>query len=94
MPATGGFLTFVSRRKASEHGSRGVRMLSKNEKEKIGGYFADAARQAKLVKTQAIAKGWVQRRRFRDMVKKAKKRVNVLDEILKTEEAFNSSLNM
>lgn len=69
-------------------------MLSKNEKEKIGAYFADGARQARLVKCQAIAKGWVQRIRFKDMVKKAKKRVNVLDEILKTEEAFNSSLNM
>lgn len=70
-------------------------MLSKNEKEKIGAYFAtDSARQAALVKCQAVAKGWVQRIRFRDMVKKAKKRVNVLDEILKTEEAFNSSLNM
>jgi hypothetical protein len=53
-----------------------------------------AGRYAQLIKSQAIAKGCVDRKRFKEILKKSKKRVNVLDEILKTEEAFNNSLNM
>ena len=92
----GGFLTFLSRRVAasgSPSGSaRGIRLLSKNETEKLAQRFADPTRAEQLRRAQAYAKGFVQRRRFRDLVKKSAQRVKVVDEVLKTEQVFHKSL--
>jgi hypothetical protein len=70
-----------------------IRMLSKNEVEQLASYFGeDSTRLARLVRAQAAARGFVARQRYKEIRKKARQRVNILDEILKTESAFCSSL--
>lgn len=70
-----------------------IRMLSKNEVEQLASYFAeDPTRLARLIRAQAVVRGVVARLRFKEIRKKARQRVNILDEILKTETAFCSSL--
>lgn len=73
----------------------GIRMLSTNEVEQLASYFGgDATRVVRLVRAQAAVRGFVARLRFKEIRKKARQRVNILDEILKTESAFCSSLSI
>jgi hypothetical protein len=76
-------------------GVGGTRMLSTDEVEQLLAFFhADASRSVALVRSQAAVRGFLARQRFREIRKKARQRVNIVDEILKTETAFMSSLSI